>query len=134
MFIQPFPDEVTRQKAIEQAILDLGDLTGCLCVYVEACWVHLVRVAAVGIDGWGLRLVTQVVPAEGFDPKQKAGFEVSGCWEIVSVSDRSVQTSIWMLLTRYDLVQAVISAAEQGLIGEDLALHVHKLAYGLPEE
>ena len=134
MFSRGFPDEVTRQKAIEQAMLDLGDLTGRLCVYVEVCSVHLVRMAAVRINEWGLGIIAQVVPTPGLDTPRKAWFEVSACWEIISVSERAVHTGIWTLLTRHDLVQAVVSAAAQGRTGEELALRVHKLAYGRPDE
>ncbi len=133
MFFRRFPDKVTRQKAIEQAILDLGDLTGRLCVYVEGPSVHLARVGAVGISGWGLRFAVQIVPAPGFEP-QESGFEADAIWEIISVSERGVSTFVWSLLTRDDLVQDVVSAAARGLTGDDLALHVHKLAYGLSEE
>ena len=128
MFSRRFPDEVTRRRAIEQAVLDLGDLTGRLCVYVEGGSVHLVRVAAVGISGWGLRFIVKVVPTPGFEPEEKPRFEASAAWDIVSVSERAVRTGIWNLLTRYDLVQDVVSAAAQGQTGDDLALHVYNLA------
>ena len=127
-------EDTVRQNALQNAILALAALPGCLCVYNEVCWVYLVRVVKIGIDDWGAYFDLAVVPAPGFDHCRLTEFQVSVHWSSFSVTDRAVlaMAVTWRLLTRPDLVQEIVAAAAQGQAGIDLISHIHELASGVP--
>lgn len=128
---------ISRQHALHRIasqILALRALQGSRCVYVEAGSVWLVRLAKIDTDNWGAYFSLEPIPAPGFRHHDDiTTFTVTGCWEVLSVSNGVVRTrGIWQLLTRPDLVQQITTAAALGQTGDDLALHVYELTSGMP--
>ena len=62
-----------------------------------------------------------------------SAFDASARWDVFSVSDRAVEAMAvtWRLLTRPDLVEELVAAAEQGKTRIDLVRHLHELSRGV---
>ena len=92
---------------------------GRVCVFKEKTFMRLVRVAHIDIDQQGATFELETIPSPGFDHDDRDTFTVSGSWDALGVSERSISATwvSWILVIRPDLVDRIKLSAAQGTTG-----------------
>lgn len=124
------PDISSKTILLEDDTTHLRALQGRLCVYREYPFVVAVRVVEVTTDEWGASFTLLEIPIPGFDQANVGEFSVGSSWDGIVISDRSVSVPqlSWKLVSRSDLVEQIMAAADRGMSGEELFQYVNRLA------